>query len=140
MSVYTGHTAIIVSDMEKALEFYRDLLGLKVTVDFGTQSAEFLTHVPGSKQNFCLMAADDGLECLELFEFSNIDQRRLGDKVRHEDYWSSHVAFLFDNIDEVYKRLVDAGIEIDVPLTEAEGYKFAYVYDPDGYMVELVAK
>ena len=32
------HTGVVVSDMEDALFFYRDLLGLKVTIDFIEES------------------------------------------------------------------------------------------------------
>lgn len=36
-------TGIVVTEMEKALEFYRDLVGLKVVLD-GEQQSEFLTN------------------------------------------------------------------------------------------------
>ena len=140
MATFTGHTSIAVSDMDKALEFYCGLLGLKMSKDFGTMSAESLTRDPQSKMRFCLLEAEDSLQCVELFQFMGIEQRRVGDKAKHEDFWSSHVAFLLDDIDEVYEKMVAAGVEVDVPLTGSAGYKFAYLFDPDGYMVELIAK
>lgn len=140
MGVYTGHTSICTADMDAALEFYCGLLGLHVAVDFGRRPAEFLTRVPGSEMRFALLAADDGISCVELFQFFGVEQRRVGESVRHEDYWSSHVALEFDNVDEVYERLVEAGVRIDIPLTESDGYKFSYLFDPDGYMVELIAR
>jgi catechol 2,3-dioxygenase-like lactoylglutathione lyase family enzyme len=73
MGIYTGHTAIIVSDMQKALDFYVGLLGLRVTNDFGGafMDGEFLARVPGSEQRFVLLSADDGLQCIELFQFKH---------------------------------------------------------------------
>lgn len=140
MGVYTGHTSITVSDMDRSLKFYCDLLGLRVSTDFGVQPAENMTGVPGSMMRFMLLASDDGLECIELFQFMNTDQRKLGEKALHEDFWSSHVAFLFDDVDAVYEKLVQSGAEVNIPLMELGGYKVAYLHDPDGYLVELIAK
>ena len=140
MSVYTGHTAIVVSDFDKSLAFYCGLLGLHVAVDFGEASAEALTKDPNEKMRFALLAADDGLQCIELFQFKGAEQRKLEGKIRHDDLWSSHVCFQSDDVEALYERLVAAGTEVDIPLTDAQGYKFAYLYDPDGYMVELIAK
>ena len=139
MSVFTGHTSIAVSDMDRSLEFYCGLLGLHVSVDFGTMPAEALTRDPNSRMRFMLLADDDGLECVELFQFMDIEQRKLEGNARHEDFWSSHVCLKYDNVDEVYERLVAAGAEVDIPLNESGGAKFSYLYDPDGYMVELLA-
>jgi glyoxylase I family protein len=140
MAIFTGHTAIIVSDMEKALDFYVGLLGLRVTNDFGGDfvDAQMLTKVPGSTMKFALLSADDGLQCVELFQFEGCEQRKPFERSNHVDYFSSHIAFMTDDIDGIYTRLVDAGVRIDIPLMEAAGAKFAYLFDPDGYMVELV--
>jgi catechol 2,3-dioxygenase-like lactoylglutathione lyase family enzyme len=140
MAIFTGHTAIIVSDMERALRFYVDLLGLRVTNDFGGgyNDASFLTRTPGSTMKFALLSADDDLQCVELFEFKGCEQAKPFERSNHVDYFSSHIAFLSDDIDSLYEKLIAAGVEVDIPLTEAGGAKFAYLFDPDGYMVELV--
>jgi catechol 2,3-dioxygenase-like lactoylglutathione lyase family enzyme len=141
MTIYTGHTAIIVSNMQKALDFYVGLLGLKVSNDFGGEfmDAEFLAKVPGSQQKIMLLEADDGLQCIELFEFRGCEQRKPFERSNHVDYFSSHVAFMTDDIEVLCDRLTAAGVDFDIPLIEAGGAKFAYLYDPDGYMVELVS-
>lgn len=140
MAAYTGHTSICVTDMDRSIAFYCDVMGLRVSKDFGTIPAESLTRDDASKMRIVLLAAEDGLECVELFQFFDVEQRRMEGNVRHEDFWSSHVALLYDNIDEAYQKVVDAGVEIDIPLCESDGYRFSYVFDPDGYMVELVEK
>ena len=140
MSAFVGHTSIAVSDYDKSVAFYTELLGLHMDVDFGLMPADMLTRKAGSTMRFCLLADDEGHQCIELFQFIGVEQRKFEGKVRHEDFWSSHVCILYDDVDVVYQRLVDAGVDIDIPLTENSGYKFAYVFDPDGYMVELVAK
>ena len=140
MGTYVGHTSITVSDFDRSVDFYTNVMGLHMSVDFGLIPADFLTRQEGAMNRFCLLADDEGHQCVEIFEFSNVEQRRFEGKAQHQDFWSSHVCFLYDDIDAAYQRVVNAGTEIDIPLTEAEGWKFAYVYDPDGYLVELVAK
>ncbi|WP_172135075.1 VOC family protein [Adlercreutzia sp. ZJ473] len=140
MAAYTGHTSICVIDMDRSIDFYCNVLGLRVSKDFGVIPAKSLTRDEESKMRIVLLAAEDGLECVELFQFFNIEQRRMEGKVKHEDFWSSHVALLYDNIDEAYQKVVDAGTEIDIPLCGSSGYRFSYVFDPDGYMVELIEK
>lgn len=140
MATYTGHTSITVSDFDKSIDFYCNAVGLHVAVDFGESPAEPLTRNPDSTMRFALLAADDGLQCVEIFQFSGIEQRKLAGCARHEDYWSSHICFLTDEIDALYERMVSAGAKVDIPLTDSGGYKFAYLFDPDGYIVELVAK
>ena len=140
MGVFVGHTSICVSDFDKSVKFYTEVMGLHMSFDFGEQPADFLTRKEGATQRFCLLADDEEHQCIELFQFKGIEQRRFEGNVRHEDFWSSHVCLLYDNIDEAYERVVAAGTEVDIPLTEAQGWKFAYLFDPDGYMVEMVAK
>lgn len=140
MAIHSGHTSICVSDMGRARDFYCGVLGLKMSKDYGTTPADGLTRVSGSTMTFNLLEDSEGNQCVELFQFENIRQRKFDGTSRHEDFWSSHVCFLFDpeSIDEVYQRIVDSGAGIDIPLSDMDGGKFAYVYDPDGYMVELV--
>jgi len=142
MGIFAGHTAITVSNLEKSLEFYIGLLGLKLSNDFGGGfiDASLTTGISGSEQKFVLLATDDGLESIELFEFRGCEQKKPSEFANHVDFFSSHVAFMTDDIERTYNRLVAAEVKIDVPLMEVQGWKFAYVYDPDGYLVELVAK
>ena len=46
-----AHVGITVRDMDKAVEFYRDTLGLKVMGDvtIGGEEASTVTQVPGTK-------------------------------------------------------------------------------------------
>lgn len=138
MTTKAGHTALVVSDTEETLRFYRDLLGLKLTKDFGWCNAEQKTGIPGSTMRVTLLATDDGQEVIETFEFEKgLDQRKLGDKARHIDFWSPHMAIIVDDTRAYYDRLVEAGAEIALDYSETPLYRYAYFYDPDGYMVEI---
>jgi len=50
-------TAYLVKDVERAKKFYRDLMGLKLTSEFGGQGAEF---VMPDNTAFSLWKMDDG--------------------------------------------------------------------------------
>lgn len=138
MATKVGHTALVVSDTDKTIEFYCNALGLTLSKDFGWCNAEQKTGVPGSQMRVTLLATDDGQEVLETFEFQDdIEQRKLGDKARHVDFWSPHFAIIVDDARVYYDRLVQAGAEVAIDYTETPMYRYAYFYDPDGYMVEI---
>lgn len=138
MGTKFAHAALTVSSTERCLEFYRDLLGCTVSKDFGVQPAEMKTGIEGTKMRVLLLADATGHEVLETFEFMDIEQRRPGEKAHHTDYWVPHIALTVKNLKEVYDKLVEAGVEVSIPYVEAGGYKFTYVYDYDGFLVELI--
>ncbi|WP_165171623.1 VOC family protein [Adlercreutzia sp. ZJ242] len=138
MNTNFAHAALTVKNTDRCLEFYCGLLGMKLDIDFGMQPADIKTNVEGSQMRVTLIADANGNQVLETFEFIDAEQRRFEDKCRHTDYWCPHIALTVDNLKEVYDKLVDAGIEVSIPFTDVAGYKFAYVYDYDGFLVELI--
>lgn len=138
MNTKFAHAALTVKDTDRCLEFYCGLLGMKLDLDFGIQPAELKTHEAGSKMRVTLISDATGAQVLETFEFIDIEQRRLGEKCLHTDYWCPHIALTVNNLKEVYDKLIDEQIEVSIPYTDEAGYKFAYVYDYDGFLVELI--
>ena len=62
------HTGIAVTDMEKALAFYRDLLGLKIAKDF-TEEGDYIDSISGLsgvRVRMVKLIANDG-SMVELF-------------------------------------------------------------------------
>ena len=135
------HFGIVVSDMERSLRFYRDLLGLKI-VRVMDESGEYIDNVL-SLQNVRVttvkMSADSGATLVELLEFKSHPRQSRGD---HEvcSVGPSHVAFTVDDLDAVYHRLSRAGIRFNAPpQLSPDGYaKVTFCQDPDGTLVELV--
>lgn len=138
MGIKFGHAALTVKDTDRCLEFYCGLLGLELAVDFGTLPADIKTHKEGSQMRVTLLSDSTESQVIETFEFYDTEQRRLGDKCLHTDYWSPHIAFTVENLKDVYDKMVASGVEVSIPYTEDGGYKFAYVYDYDGFLVELI--
>ncbi|MEX2426374.1 MAG: VOC family protein [Thermomicrobiaceae bacterium] len=114
-----NHTAIRVRDLSKALEFYSELIGLPVTRVRGPKDNPESVWVPGLQ-----IMVDP-----ETKQGTNLDHAALG----------------IVNIDEVCKRLDDAGYVAATPLTETEPddqggrhLKVAFYHDPEGNKVELL--
>jgi catechol 2,3-dioxygenase len=116
-----GHIHLKVSDIEKALSFYRDLLGFEITMKYGKQ-AVFLSaggyhHHIGLNTWHSLGAGPAPVDRAGLY----------------------HTAILYPtrkDLAVVFKRLLDA----NYPLTGASDHGVSealYLDDPDGNGVEL---
>lgn len=138
MNTKLAHAALTVKNTDRCLEFYCGLLDMKLAVDFGMQPSTLKTGDPDGKMRVTLIADATGAQVLETFEFIDTEQRRPGEKCQHTDYWCPHVAVTVENLKEVYGKLIEAGVEVSIPYTDSAGYKFAYVYDYDGFLVELI--
>ena len=133
------HTGIIVTDMDRALTFYRDLLGLKVVLD-AQQDNEFasaLTAYPG-KRRIVMLEAPDGNK-IELFQFYD-HPRPAPEKVEMGTIGCSHVCFMVEDMDAVYEEFEAKGVQFNCePLISPDGYgKVTYCHDWDGTIIELV--
>lgn len=135
------HFGIVVSDVERSLRFYRDLLGLKV-VRVMDESGEYIDNMlllQNTRVTTVKLSADSGLTLVELLEFKSHPHRTLGER-EVCSVGSSHVAFAVDDLDTIYRRLLQAGVNFNAPpQLSPEGYaKVTFCRDPDGTLVELV--
>ncbi len=119
--IRVGHIHLKVADLERALGFYRDLLGFVVTQRYG-QEAVFL-------------AADGYHHHIGL----NIWYSKDAPPAPRASPGLFHTAFLYPSREElarIYRRLLQA----DYPLTGAADHGVSealYLDDPDGNGVEL---
>ena len=140
------HTGITVKDIDKAVPFYRDVLGLELVVSpTDPADGEELSAgvgVPGA----CLRQAvlESGDVGIELFEYltpaAEIDEPPTVNNPGH-----GHVAFQVDDIQAEYKRMLSLGVRFNTePNYIAEGplsgWKWVYFKDPEGILLELVEK
>jgi catechol 2,3-dioxygenase-like lactoylglutathione lyase family enzyme len=144
--IHINHTGLTVSDLDRSVRFYRDLLGLTVDAErsraFTGEVAEKITGFPGAAPDIVLLRAGD-LQALELIAY----RAPKGKAYRLEtcDVGSGHVCFETDDIQGLVQRLRAAGVVLrsdPVPLQSPQnkgGYAL-YLLDPDGYTVELVQR
>lgn len=137
------HTGYTVSDLDRSVAFYRDLLGCEV---LATQEKEggYLAAIVGYPDAHVRMAhlqAPGGGHVLELFEYVAPAGERPALEVRNVG--TSHICFLVDDLPALYEELrahgvdsfVSPPVEVDTGINRG-GYGL-YLHDPDGITVEL---
>ena len=124
------HVGMTVSDMDRAVHFYCDLLGLRLALRKPTDRGE-------------LAFFDSGTGMLEVFSPSASTVDRFRD-VPHHEAGLRHITFAYDSVDTIFATLEQAGVEIaerprDAYNTEVIR-RVAFVRDPDGILVELIER
>ena len=133
------HTGVVVSGMEDALFFYRDLLGLKVTKDFIEESDHINEILSLSGIRLRIVKLSIGkTTILELFHFLKPEMNSVIPPI-----WNigcSHIAFTVKNINKVYEELLNHGVHFNCPpcLSPDGSVMYTYCKDPDGTNIELV--
>jgi len=134
------HTGIVVGDLKQALQFYGDLLGLKVVkrMDESGEYLDNMTALKNVKVTTVKMAARDG-NLIELLYFHSHPMLP-GRKEGMNRIGVSHVAFTVDDLGFEYERLQAKSVVFtSPPQNSPDGYaKVAFCKDPDGNLVELV--
>ncbi len=133
------HVALAVKDMEKALRFYRDLLGFEVDWEREHYTGEAMAKVVG------LQGADARVVMLkghgarvELFQYITPPGEEAGPK-RQCDFGLTHFALTVRKIHGIYERLSKAGVHFNCPPQNLRpGVWAAYMKDPEGVTIELV--
>ncbi len=139
------HAGITVSDMDRSLGFYRDLLGLRVLADTRLTRASVATLLGVDDLDLRVvdLDTDDG-RIVELLEYTTPRGSRVDYTSR--DPGSGHLAFVVDDIDRIRAGIGAAGGSIisrePVTAADTDGIfahaRLLYVRDPDGMILELV--
>ncbi len=137
------HTSRTVSDLDRSLGFYRDLLGLNVVLDTEMRGTMLEREVamPGARLRFVLLETG-GDTFLELLQYHAPSGAPFPPDAKPADVGAHHVALIVDDIASTHRTLGAAGVEFTYPPQEVDagafrGHWTAYCYDPDGLVVEL---
>ncbi|MCR9159465.1 MAG: VOC family protein [Nannocystaceae bacterium] len=114
------HTMIRVRDLDAALDFFVDKLGLVETRR---------KDVPKGRFTLVFLATEPGAPEVELTH--NWDQ----DEPYSEGRNFGHLAYRVDDIYATCQRLLDAGVTINRPPRDGH---MAFVRSPDGISIELL--
>jgi len=134
------HTAISTGDLDRLIKFYRDLLGFEIESEFswdkGADMADTIIGLKNSAAKAAMLSLGDFR--LELFQFSS-PQPKLSNTNRPVcDHGLTHLAFMVDDLDAEYERLVSSGMVFHCPPQYLGTTKVTYGRDPDGNVVELM--
>ena len=137
-----AHVGVTVADLERAVRFYTEGLGLEVAVR-QTSGAGYLalTGYPGLEIATAFVETPGVGVRIELQEY-----RRVGDHGSREpgtaSVGSSHICLRVDDLDATLTRAEAAGgrrVTDPVPIDSGinDGGAAVYLRDPDGYTIEL---
>jgi glyoxylase I family protein len=118
------HIAISVSDLDKSLQFYKNILGF-------VEAKSFEREDLGARAVFITL---DSIQ-IELWHFTE-QTKNSDDLFDLQILGIKHLAFAVNNIEEKHKELKAQGIDISKPKTAATG-KYCFFKDPDGIPLEL---
>jgi catechol 2,3-dioxygenase-like lactoylglutathione lyase family enzyme len=138
------HTGYTVADLDRSLHFYRDLLGMEVLATQEKQGGYLAAIVgyPDAHVRMAHLRVPGADHVLELFEYLAPE----GDAVRRvepKNVGSAHLCLITDDLQALYERLREAGIEdfvsppVEVDTGINTGGLALYVRDPDGIPVEM---
>ena len=115
------YTMVVVSDMQRSVEFYRDKLGIPLKFQ-SPDWTEFAT----------------GTTTLALHGGGVAGEHHSGDPSK-TDGGACSIGFNVDDVDKTYEELKAKGIRFVMPPTqrEGEGIKLAVGLDPDGLPISF---
>ena len=124
------HVGMTVGDMDRTVDFYCSLLGLRLHLRKKTADGGEIAFL------------DAGGGMLEIFAPAG-GAARAAD-VPDGTAGLRHLTFLFESVDETFTRLEKAGVEIKerprLAINAEVLHKVAFLRDPDGIQIELAEK
>ena len=145
--VGVGNFAHIVADMDRAVGFYRDVLGLTVsgTIPFAPNEAVArFGHTEGGQSRVVVLRVPGLAMGIELIEYKDIERKPQAP--RFQDPGAANMAFRVRNLDALFPKIAAyPGVKVitaggkPVTLKTPNGTLHAvFVQDPDGFVVEMI--
>lgn len=121
-----NHIAVIASDYDRSLRFYRDILGMSVISE--TYRAE--------RQSMMTKLSLNGRYLIELFTFPNSPER----PTNPEACGLRHLAFEVEDVDRVVNVLDEQAYPHEELRAGDKDERLFFVKDPDGLPIEIVER
>lgn len=142
-----AHIGLTVSDIEKSIEFYKNILGLKFQgkMIMEGENAERLFNIKDCKVRVAYLNGSEEINTppIELIQFEK--DTILSEGIKLNKVSISEVCFSVSDIEKVYDDLSNKGVEfLSKPQyfdLRDQGFgesKAVYFKDPDGIILELI--
>ena len=144
------HINIVVTDLERSVTFYTQLLGLIETrrAHLCGDWIESVVGMPGVEADVVYVQPQGGGPRIELIAYRAPQGQSLPECALPNTTGLRHIAFQVEGIDAVFQRLHDAGVPFigppqavpqSVVRHDAGDKRLCYFHDPDGVILELAA-
>jgi catechol 2,3-dioxygenase-like lactoylglutathione lyase family enzyme len=141
-NVFNARSSLAVDDMDRALVFYRDLLGFTVTnpPNYVNDAVLVLEGTLRAKARTAQTMPPGSNNMWVIWEFSEIERTRRAPAP--QDPGASAISLEVENLPALLARLARAGITVETPgaapIDLGGGHRGALVRSPDGLLVELL--
>jgi catechol 2,3-dioxygenase-like lactoylglutathione lyase family enzyme len=142
--VALAHTAVCVPDVEAAVRWYHEVLGLTVLSPPYLMSGEDIERdmgemIPGVALKGAIVGFDRSDHVLELIEYPNHPGRPLDRELT--DHGLSHVGLVCDDLPATRSRLEAQGAHfLTTGQAQVAGLRTAWFADPQGVVFILIEK
>jgi catechol 2,3-dioxygenase-like lactoylglutathione lyase family enzyme len=139
-----SHIAICARDMDRSLEFYRDVLGMVVEADrMQDTTVGGLSYVykhPRKTRRQVRLAFAPGAK-LTLTMTSHPGEEPDGGPIKLDQIGISHISFTVNDVRALAEELAAKGVQLAGPLdsftNDRSQASSIFVYDPDGILVQF---
>jgi catechol 2,3-dioxygenase-like lactoylglutathione lyase family enzyme len=142
--IETNHTGFTVSNLERSLEFWQNVLGFELSrrAHQTGEMAEQITGVAGAELKLAVVKAPGGHK-IELLEYLAPANRKQHVDLKPCDVGSVHIALTVDNLEAVLNKIAVSGWKAagkpqSLQSGPNAGKRVVYVRDPDGTTIELM--
>lgn len=141
MIIGVNHMSFTVSDLDQAVRFYHEVLGLEVAsvAERSPEFSEKATGVRGAHLRIAYLKSRNG--AIELIQYlAPPGEKRVGQRC---DVGSSHVCFNVEDFSAMVQRLYEHRVKLvhpplEIPAGPNKGKRMLYFEDPDGNTLEFI--
>ena len=140
-----SHIAICVRDLDESLKFYRDILGMRVTLDqVQDTTTGGLPHVykhARRTRRTVHVHYGEGDTKPSLVLTSHPGDQAEGEPIKLDQVGISHISFTVTDVKTLAEELTSKGVQLAGPMdsfaNSQGGVSSIFVYDPDGILVQF---
>jgi len=132
------HIGVSVFDLERSVQFYRDVVGMEIEyrAHHTGDKISRVVGVPDATLNACVLRR--GSVRLELIDYGQPEKKQ----VSYKDQSTPgliHIAMKVSDVDEAYRRMkaLGYGFNSEPMVTRENGPKICYFRGPDNVVMEL---
>jgi len=132
------HVGIVVSDLERQVDFYCGVLGFRVLkrMDESGEEVDRMLGIEDADVTTVKLIAPGG-GVVELLKFHSPECRESDDRELH-DLGISHIALTLTDLYAEYADLSRKGVRFISPVERSGDAYVAFCFDPEGNVLELV--